>query len=115
MSTPQALPIACDLGALLPAERERRAELAQRLVSKASRIEELSDGYALVLGPSPELAREGLEWLLLESRCCPFLELELALPRAGGWFELRLRGAPEAKAFLATTPLSGAGRRASCC
>jgi hypothetical protein len=116
MATPQSLPIACDLGALQPAERARRADLAARLVSGARAIEELTDGYALHMDATRELTRAGLEWFELESRCCPFLELELALAPGGKSLALRLRGGPRVKEFLASA-LGAPSRpeRTSCC
>ena len=49
--------IACDLGSLSPAERERRATLARTLVGRASSIQELTDGYALELPATEAVVR----------------------------------------------------------
>src|SRR5262245_46679824 len=100
MSTAQPPVIACNLGALSPAERERHAALAQALVAQAESVQELADGYALQLHATPSLARESLEWLLLERRCCRFLRLELELESEEGPLWLRLRGGPGVKEFL---------------
>ena len=72
--------IACDLGPLSPAERERRATLARTLVGRASSIQELADGYALEFPATAELAQESLEWLLFERR---FAAIEDALAAQG--------------------------------
>jgi hypothetical protein len=101
MSTAQPPVIACDLGALSPAERERRAVLAKTLVSRAASVRELPDGYALQLDATPALAHESLDWLLLERRCCRFFRLELELEPEEGSLWLRLRGGPGVKEFLA--------------
>ena len=53
--------IACDLGSLSPAERERRATLARTLVGRASSIQELTDGYALELPATEAVVRESLD------------------------------------------------------
>jgi hypothetical protein len=105
--------IACNLGALSAAERERRAALAGALVPQARSIQELPDGYALQLSVTPSLAHEALEWLLLERRCCPFLRLELELESEEGPLWLRLRGGPGVKEFLSAAGL--AGRLAASC
>jgi hypothetical protein len=100
MASAQPSVIACDLGALSPAERDRRAMLARILVSRAQSVQELADGYALELPVTSSLAHESLEWLLLERRCCKFLHLELELEPEEGSLWLRLRGGPGVKEFL---------------
>ena len=117
MAQSRTAAIACELGALTPEERERRAALAQALVSGAESVRELSDGYALQLRGTAALARESLDWLLLERRCCPFLRLELELEPDDGALWLRLRGGEGVKAFLAAAGLGGRTRAAgsSCC
>ena len=100
MASAEPSVIACDLGALSPAERERRATLAQTLVSQAQSVQELADGYALQLPATSSLAHESLEWLLLERRCCKFFRLELELEPEVGSLWLRLRGGPGVKEFL---------------
>jgi hypothetical protein len=109
--------IACDLGALSAQERERRAALARALVTGADSVRELADGYALQLRGTETLARESLEWLLLERRCCPFLQLEIELEAEGGPLWLRLRGSSGVKEFLAAAGLGARARAAapSCC
>jgi len=92
--------IACDLDALTLQERKSRAELATRIGSLAVERVELEDGYGLRLTPEPAVARDALEWVLLESRCCPFLRWELHLEAARGPLWVRMRGAPGVKAFL---------------
>jgi hypothetical protein len=92
--------IACDLGALTLQERQSRAGLAARIGSLAVGRVELDDGYDLRLAPDPDVARDALEWILLESRCCPFLRLELHLEAERGPLWIRMRGAPGVKAFL---------------
>ena len=109
--------IACDLGALDALERGRRAELAQSLVARAGSVRELADGYALQLRGTAALARESLDWLLLERRCCPFLRLELELEPDDGALWLRLRGGEGVKEFLAAARLGAQPRAATsnCC
>ena len=100
MASAQPPVIACNLDALSPTERERRAALARTLVPQAQSIQELADGYALQLPGTPFLAHESLEWLLLERRCCRFFPLELELEPDEGSLWLRLRGGPGVKEFI---------------
>jgi hypothetical protein len=102
MSTSQSPVIACNLDALSPAERDRRAALAQAVVAQAHSVRELTDGYALQLPVTSSLAHESLEWLLLERRCCSFFRLELELEPEEGALWLRLRGGPGVKEFLSS-------------
>jgi hypothetical protein len=108
--------IACNLGALTAPERERRAALARALVERAE-SRELADGYALRLAGVESLARESLDWLLLERRCCPFLRLELELEPDDGALWLRLRGGEGVKEFLAAAGLAPQSQSAParCC
>jgi hypothetical protein len=102
MSGSQDPVIACNLAVLSPAERDRRAALAQAVVAQARSVQELTDGYALQLPVTSSLAHESLEWLLLERRCCSFFRLELELEPAEGSLWLRLRGGPGVKEFLSS-------------
>jgi hypothetical protein len=111
----QAPVIACNLDALSPGERERRGALAQALVPQALSVEELADGYALQLPATPDLARESLEWLLLERRCCRFFRLELEFEPEEGSLWLRLRGGAGVKEFLAAAGVASRGVSSTVC
>ena len=97
--------LACDLGALNADERGRRASLASRVMGQFREVRGLSDGYAACLDSEPALARDALDWLLLERRCCPFLNLELSLETSSGALWLRFRGGPGVKEFLTAAGL----------
>ena len=106
--------IACNLAALTAEERRQRAELAAQIRSLSVESAEHDDGYALRLACEPGLARHVLEWILLESRCCPFLRLALVLEPEGGPLWVRLGGAPGVKEFLKGEGLGTASTRQSC-
>ena len=91
---------ACDLGALSAEERARRSALASRVAARVREVRELPDGYAARLDPDRLLVGDALDWLLLERRCCPFLQLDLRFEPGDGpvWFQLR--GGPGIKEFL---------------
>ncbi len=91
------------LDALSSDERSRRHQLAQELSKAVVEISELSDGYTFRLGNDADTCRQTLEWILLERRCCPFLQFELKLTPAQDSVELSLRGRPGVKKFVAET------------
>lgn len=92
--------IACNLGALTPRERERRAHLAGRLISAIERAEELPDGYLLVLSPTNVSLEETAELVSLERRCCEFLRIDSLNARPDSQIELKIAGSPGVKPFL---------------
>ena len=107
--------IACNLDALSPRERERRAALARALVPQAQSVRELADGYALELPATTALAQESLEWLRLERRCCRFFRLELELEPEEGSLWLRLRGGPGVKEFISAAGVVSPPAGAAAC
>jgi hypothetical protein len=114
MAQPSKPTIACNLGALSAEERTRRAELALQIRSLATEVVEIEDGYALRLGREREVARDALDWILLESRCCPFLRLELVVEAERGLLWVRLGGAGGVKEFLKAQGLGSAAGCVSC-
>jgi len=114
MAQPSESTIACDLAALSAEERTRRAELAVQIRSLATAVVEIADGYALRLGCESEVARDALDWILLESRCCPFLRFELIVEAERGPLWVRLGGPGGIKEFLKAQGLAPAAGCVSC-
>ena len=94
------IPIACNLTAFSPAQRERHGALLTRLSSEVVRTEELPDGYAFEFGSDPGLVAEVSEWISLERRCCPFLKFAIELKPEKGLLRLLLTGGPPVKEFI---------------
>jgi hypothetical protein len=94
-------PIACNLGALDEAQRERRAELAARLRSSVREILPTADGYTLRLPSNDKILLEIAEFVLLERRCCPFLSFQISLNEGDDAITVRLSGRDGVKEFLA--------------
>jgi hypothetical protein len=94
------IPIACDLNALTPAERERRRALVGAWASAIVGRAELGDGFELLLDSAkldlPSLA----EWIALERRCCPFLHFRIELAARDSGVRIALTGADGVKDFL---------------
>ena len=95
-----ATPIACDLSALGPEERERHADLARNLWASVREVEETPGGYRLRLTAGIAAQREAFEWLLLERRCCPFLAFGLTFEPGEDAAWIELGGGPGVKEFL---------------
>jgi hypothetical protein len=94
-------PIACDLNALTPEERDRRqivlGAVAQTIIGRS----ELANGFELSFDAAKlDLAALG-EWIALERRCCLFLHFRLDIEPAGKT-TLALTGGRGAKEFLRT-------------
>ena len=93
------LPIACILS-----ERElvaHRAGFLSELRRHRQEIRWLPDGASLRYPSDSDVLALLVEFLRLESQCCPFLRFRLTVEPAGGplWFELT--GPPGTREFLA--------------
>lgn len=100
--------LACNLEALTPAQRQRRAELFQRLEASWREVEELAIGYRVRVEPAPGVLEELAEWIDLERLCCSFLSFEIETAQAGGQTWLRLTGPLRAKELLQSWLRGGA-------
>jgi hypothetical protein len=91
--------LACDLTAIVAAERPAHVARAARLMSEAvqERVE-LVDGYAMRYhaGEYGELAA----FIANERLCCPFFRFTLDLSPAQGPIWLHITGSEETKSFL---------------
>lgn len=95
---PDAVPIACNMTAFSPDERERYRQLRDRVMHAVSVVVEAPTGFSLTVSdslPSIDVA----EWLMLERRCCPFLDLTLHLNHASVT-TVDLHGGPGTTQFL---------------
>lgn len=93
------LPIACTLN---DAEfRERERTVLEQLKSNVITVTETTSGYAFRF-PSDDASFAALnEFIVLERRCCPFLDFNLTVPRGNGEIVLELSGPDGAKEFIA--------------
>jgi hypothetical protein len=99
--------LACRLDALDRGEQSRRAALAEQITARFASVDETGDGYLARHRYDPTEARDALERMLLERRCCPFLSLELGFEPESETMWMRFGGGSGVKAFL-----TGAGLRA---
>ena len=92
-------PLACDLKAFRGEERKRWEQLAVKLFTSVEERRELPDGYAFRLAGSVSWA-EAAAWSDMETRCCPFFDIQLERKREHGALWLQLRGRDGVKQFI---------------
>ena len=92
------VPFACDISAILPADRARHHDLTRYLVDEAAEaIEETAN--ALVLQFPPSTLDAITEFVARERLCCPFVDFKLVVP-AQGSIRLELSGPDGVTEFL---------------
>ncbi len=96
----KTIPLACNLAAMTPEQRQRYGEIKNRLRSAAQEVKELPNGYAFRYVPDPALLMTAAEFTTLESRCCPFFSFVLEIHSGGGPLWLRITGPKAAKPFI---------------
>lgn len=94
-------PIACDLSALNEQEQQRRSQLASRLLDAAHEIVSVADGYMFRFDEAETDLREVAEFISLERRCCPFLELKIEIGNQKDSIDLHIHGREGVKEFVA--------------
>ena len=91
--------IACDMSALSAAERERYDGLRRKMTAAITHAASMRTEFRLRLDGSIATS-EAAEWMALEHRCCPFLNLRMGLDGDGTrWIEIG--GSEAIKAFVA--------------
>jgi hypothetical protein len=95
------VPIACDLGAIEPAQRAAHLARVTRLFGELPlEVEERPDGLAFRF--APEHYNVVADVVAQERHCCPFFRFVLDVAPAHGPVWLRVTGPPEAKTILTT-------------
>jgi hypothetical protein len=92
--------LACDLGALDPAQRARYSALRAELGTLRIDARELADGYAFSYPAESDVILKLAEFVTLERRCCPFFDFALEIGADAGHVRLRIGGSPGVKEFL---------------
>ena len=101
------IPISCNLDALSATERQRRSSLAAKIRRSVVDICETEHGFRLHLSADAALHRDALDLISLERRCCPFLEMKLAVSPGDGPVYFDIGGSAEVKAFLMSSGVLG--------
>jgi hypothetical protein len=90
----------CNTKALTPAERARHKELGDKLRAERKAIVETEKGYEFQFSPKSVSVGELAEWVVAESKCCPFFDFHIDLEETGSLLCLRLTGEEGIKAFI---------------
>jgi hypothetical protein len=102
MDMSAATPIACDLTALTPQQRDRLSELSRRVLSRVDHVHELDDGYALqIADASDDLVVELAEFVALDRHCCAYMRHAVVCEAGPGATRLVLTGPPGARDAIA--------------
>jgi DinB family protein len=94
-------PLACNLGALTPAQRKEHAALTLKVMAAATKKDATSNGHVFHLDQGRVSVAEVGRWIALESRCCPFFDFQLTLARDEGPLVLQLSGGKGVREFMA--------------
>ncbi|HMD38326.1 MAG TPA: hypothetical protein VKH15_03530 [Candidatus Acidoferrum sp.] len=90
----------CNVKALSTKERARLKELSEKLAAARTNTIETAKGYEFQYSPEKISIPEVGEWVVLESRCCAFLDFHIDLENQGKLVCLRLTGSEGVKAFI---------------
>lgn len=90
----------CNTKALNSAERSRHKELTDKLIAMRKEIVETDRGYEFQYTLSDVSVTELAEWVVAESKCCPFFDFHIDLEREGSLLCLRLTGEEGIKPFI---------------
>ena len=89
----------CTMGAFSPDERRRYQALRATVMDAVQQVMETPRGFRVCL-PGTIAADEIAEWIGLEQRCCPFLELSVHHPSGDTSQWLDLEGGAGVKELL---------------
>jgi len=92
----------CNIKALTPEQRARHKQLSEKLMAVTKEIVETEKGYEFQYSPGDVSVAELAEWVVAESKCCPFFDFHIDLEREGKLVCLRLTGEEGIKAFIRT-------------
>jgi len=90
----------CNAKALSPNERARHKELTEKLLAARNETVETEKGYEFQYSPDKVSIAEVGEWVMAESKCCPFFDFHIDLENQGKLVCLRLTGSEGIKAFI---------------
>ncbi len=90
----------CNIKALTPEQRARHKQLTEKLMAARKKTVETEKGYEFQFSPGDVSLAELAEWVVAESKCCPFFDFHIDLEREGKLVCLRLTGEEGIKAFI---------------
>lgn len=99
MTIGNSIPIICTLNDAEFRARERK--VLQTIKAAYTEAKETDNGYAFRFPSEDDSFAMLNEFIVLERRCCPFLDFHMTVPRGDGEITLELSGDDGAKAFIA--------------
>ena len=90
----------CNTKALTPEERAHHKQLGDKLMAARKAIVETDRGYEFQFGPLDATLAELADWVVAESKCCPFFDFHIDLENEGKLICLRLTGEEGIKQFI---------------
>jgi hypothetical protein len=90
----------CNVKALSPSERARHKKLTEKLLAAKNKTVETEKGYEFQYSPDKVSIAQVGEWVVAESKCCPFFDFHIDLENQGKLVCLRLTGGEGIKAFI---------------
>ena len=90
----------CNVKALTLEERARHKQLGEKLLAARKETVEMEKGYEFQFSPADVTLAELAQWVVAESKCCPFFDFHIDLERDGKLACLRLTGEEGIKAFI---------------
>ena len=90
----------CNIKALTAEERARHKQSSEKLMAARKETVETEKGYEFQFSPGDVMLAELAEWVVAESKCCPFFDFHIDLENEGRLVCLRLTGEEGIKAFI---------------
>lgn len=90
----------CNSKALTPEERAHHKQLGDKLAAARKAVVETEKGFEFQFSPQDVTIAELADWVVAESKCCPFFDFHIDLENQGKLICLRLTGEPGIKQFI---------------
>jgi hypothetical protein len=90
----------CNIKALTPEERAHHKQLGDKLTAARKAVVEAEKGFEFQFSPQDVTIAELADWVVAESKCCPFFDFHIDLENQGKLICLRLTGEEGIKQFL---------------
>lgn len=90
----------CNTKALTAEERAHHKQLSEKLMAARKAIVETDKGFEFQFAPQDVTLAELADWVVNESKCCPFFDFHIDLENEGKMICLRLTGEEGVKQFM---------------
>ena len=90
----------CNVKALSSEERAHHKQLGEKLMAARKATVDMVNGYEFQFGPGDATLAELADWVVNESKCCPFFDFHIDLENEGKLICLRLTGEEGIKQFI---------------